>query len=187
MSKRRPARSLRYAPDILEVHRRRSVCRRIGGGDGIAAAAAVAEPLESRRLFSLAPAGGEFLVNQVISQQQRDPAVAVDARGDLVVVWASNGNTGAGANQDASGLGVYARRYDAAGTPLGGEFRVNTYTTGDQSQPAVAVDADGDFIVTWTSLGQEGDVGGVYAQRYTAAGVPRGGEFRVNTTTAGLQ
>ena len=33
--------------------------------------------------------------------------------------------------------GVYARRYNAAGVPQGGEFRVNTYTTGNQSLPAV--------------------------------------------------
>jgi len=75
----------------------------------------------------------------------------------------------------------------------GSEFRVNTFTTGSQQTFAevpgsVAVDADGDYVVTWSSNGQDapGD-NGVYAQRYNAAGVAQGSEFRVNSTTAGGQ
>ena len=39
----------------------------------------------------------------------------------------------------------------------GGEFQVNTYTTGDQEGPALALDAAGDFVVTWVSGGHDGD------------------------------
>jgi hypothetical protein len=49
------------------------------------------------------------------------------------------------------------------------------------------MDADGDFVVTWQSYGQDGDADGIYAQRYNALGVPQGGEFRVNSTTANFQ
>ena len=45
-------------------------------------------------------------------------------------------------------------------TPVGPEFRVNTYTTGGQVVPSVAMDADGDFVVTWDSLGQDGSGSG---------------------------
>ena len=31
--------------------------------------------------------------------------------------------------------------------PLGSEFQVNTYTTGDQGLPAVAAASNGDFVV----------------------------------------
>ncbi len=41
-------------------------------------------------------------------------------------------------------------------TPLGGEFRVNTFTTNSQTNPATAMDADGDTIVVWHSSGQDG-------------------------------
>jgi len=41
--------------------------------------------------------------------------------------------------------------------PDGPEFLVNTYTTSGQSLPSVAMDADGDFVVAWTSGGQDGD------------------------------
>ncbi len=36
--------------------------------------------------------------------------------------------------------------------PTAAEFRVNTFTTGNQFDPAVAMDDDGDFVVTWQSF-----------------------------------
>src|SRR5262245_10589616 len=71
--------------------------------------------------------------------------------------------------------------------PLGGEFRVNTYTTFRQLESDVAMDADGDFVIVWHSTGQDGSGYGVYAQRYSPDGVPRGGEFRINTYTTDTQ
>src|SRR5688572_15852662 len=72
-------------------------------------------------------------------------------------------------------------------TPLGGEFHVNTHTTDSQVFADVAADADGDFIVVWRSDNQDGNLGGIYAQRYNAAGAKQGDEFRVNTVTTGNQ
>src|SRR5207237_1153273 len=65
--------------------------------------------------------------------------------------------------------------------------RVNTFTTGVQQNPALAMDKNGDFVVTWMSQGQDGSSFGVYAQRYDKTGAAQGGEFRVNTDTAGPQ
>src|SRR5436305_1610207 len=73
---------------------------------------------------------------------------------------------------DGARSGGSAERYSAAGAPLGGDVRVNTYTTGRQSYPAVALAAAGDFVVVWQSYGQDvPNAYGVYAQRYSAAGV----------------
>ena len=83
--------------------------------------------------------------------------------------------------------GVYAQRYNAAGVAQGAEFRVNTFTTSSGRFPAVAMDADGDFVVAWHSYRQDGSIDGVYAQRYNAAGVAQGAEFRVNTFTTNDQ
>ncbi|MFO0897437.1 MAG: hypothetical protein U0836_08430 [Pirellulales bacterium] len=33
----------------------------------------------------------------------------------------------------------------------------------------MATSADGDLVAVWTSAGQDGDTGGIYAQRFTAA------------------
>ncbi len=135
---------------------------------------ATLEWLERRRLLSLETSGLDLRVNEYTPGDQRAPAVAVHHGGDFVVVWASEG-------QDGSESGIYGRRFDASGTPRGGEFRANTYTTGIQFAPSVAVDGDGDFVVVWESRYQDGSGLGVYAQRYNASGEPQGDEFRVNT------
>ncbi|WP_428940191.1 hypothetical protein [Fontivita pretiosa] len=127
------------------------------------------------------PVDSEFRVNTAVNGAQTAPAVAIDADGDFVVVWQS------GPGQDSSGYGIYAQRYSAAGVALGGEFRVNSFTDGDQYAPAVAMDAAGNFVIAWTSSLQDGSIAAVYAQRYDAAGTPLAQEFRVNTTTDGYQ
>jgi hypothetical protein len=83
----------------------------------------------------------------------------MDADGDFVVVWQSN-------YQDGSSWGIYGQRYNASGVAQGSEFRVSTYTTGQQFIPSIAMDAGGDFV---------------------ASGVAQGSEFRVNTHTTNAQ
>jgi hypothetical protein len=97
----------------------------------------------------------------------------MDGAGDFVVTWYN-------ANQDGDGNGVFAERFAAAGTASGAIFQVNTYTTNNQSEPTVAMDANGDFVITWRSNNQGGSGYGIFAQRYTAAGVARGTEFQVS-------
>jgi hypothetical protein len=123
---------------------------------------------------------GEFRVNDVTAGDQADPSVAIGASGVFVVTWSSQG-------QDArKSWGVYARRYDASGP--GEEFRVNAATAGDQLNPSVAMNHLGEFVVAWSSKGQDGDGWGVYARRYDATGRAQvEGEFRVNDVTAGDQ
>lgn len=119
-------------------------------------------------------ARGEFRVNTHTDGYQRAPAVAALSDGGFVVTWHSG---------DRDGSGVSAQRYDESGTPVGDEIQVNTYTDGDQEGPAIAALADGGFVVTWTSGGQDGDRSGVFGQRYDNTGEPIGNEFQVNRYT----
>src|SRR4051812_22709461 len=143
---------------------------------------AVAETLESRTLLSLAPIGGEVHVNTYTPNLQANPAIASDADGDTVIVWESTGQEGVG------NTGVFAQRFNAAGLPQGGEIHVNINTTGTQSMPAVAMDADGDFVVAWADNSQEGaSNSGIFARRFDAAGNPLSNEIHVNTISDGNQ
>ncbi|WP_309388395.1 hypothetical protein [Chelatococcus sambhunathii] len=74
----------------------------------------------------------------------------------------------------------------AAAEPVGREFRVNTFTDGDQRGPSV-VALDSGFVVTWYSDGQDGSGYGVYGQRYDHDGKRVGSEFKINTHTRGHQ
>src|SRR5262249_23550784 len=87
-------------------------------------------------------AGYEFMVNTITAGGQEHPAVAMSADGGFVVTWASR-------DQDGSGSGVYAQRFDRAGRPEGYEFPVNTLPIGDEERPSVAMDGVGNFVVTW--------------------------------------
>ena len=124
------------------------------------------------------PVGPEFRVNTYTTNAQRYPSVARGGSGDFVVVWSSS-------DQDGSGYGVFGQRHSGSGVPLGPEFRVNTYTTGDQAFPAVASDGAGGFVVVWQS--PDGLAEGIFGQRYDSSGAPMGPEFRANTNTANSQ
>lgn len=120
----------------------------------------------------------DFAVNTETEDDQLNPDVAIDAKGNFVVVWQSN---------DQSLNGIYARRFDAEGEPRGDEFRINSYTTANQTHPAVAMDADGDFVVVWQSHLQDGSNYGIFGQRYSSRGRSLGEEFQVDTQTTGSQ
>jgi hypothetical protein len=127
-----------------------------------------------------APLGGEFRVHTYTTGHQLRPSVAADSAGNFIVAWQS-------ALQDDGGRGVFAQRYASNGTPMGPEFRVNSYTTGSQGYPSVASDQAGNFVVTWSSYDQDGAMWGIFCQRYAGNGAALGGEFRVNTYTSSDQ
>ncbi len=124
--------------------------------------------------------GSEFLINTATANDQNAPAVAALADGTFVVTWESD-------VQDGSGYGVYAQRFNADGTVAGSEFLVNTVTSEWQASPDITALNGGGFVIAWESTLQDGAANGIYAQRYTAAGIADGSEFLVNTTTAGSQ
>ena len=118
--------------------------------------------------------GSETRVNTTTAAEQRNSQIAMAADGSHVVVWTSR-------NQDGNGEGVFAQRYDAFGQRLGQEFQVNTEFSSDQDLVGVAMNTAGDFIVVWESNNQDGELGGIFAQRYNASGTRVGNEFQVNT------
>ena len=123
--------------------------------------------------------GPEFRVNSHTTASQYEPSVTADDAGGFVVVWSSYG-------QDGEDLGVFGQRFDPTGSPLGPEFRVNSFTGSFQSEPAVSGDGSGAFVVVWSGPGPLGSYD-VFAQRYDAAGAPVGGEFTINSYTTYAQ
>ena len=137
------------------------------------------------------PQASEFQVNSYTTDIQSNVRIGLDSEGDFVVSWLSH-------DQDGSGFGIFAQRFDSGGAPQDAELQVSNYTIGDQIFPAVAVGSDGEFVVTWQSYtrppgpppaygGQDGSSGGVFARRFDSSGVPEGAEFQVNSYTTGSQ
>jgi hypothetical protein len=120
--------------------------------------------------------GLEFPVNTYTDNFQGKPIIRVQFNNHFIIAWRSNG-------QDGDSWGVYAQRFNATGSPLGSEFRVNSNTTNAQLSPSIGVQSNGDFVITWQSYLQDGNGYGIYAQRFNESGFPLGLEFQVNTYT----
>jgi hypothetical protein len=131
-----------------------------------------------RRYDSSGPVGLEFRVRASTTIAVSAADVAADASGNFVVVWGEKDSSAAGSEP-----GIFARRYADDGSPLGGSFRVNTYTTGYQAAAAVAVQSSGDFVVVWKTDKQFGSFYNIVGQRYAVGGAPVGGEFLINGNT----
>ena len=128
--------------------------------------------------------GAQFQVNTYITSIQNIPSVSMDSDGDFVVAWHSQGSLGS----DTSDYSIQGRRYDTSGSAKDvAEFQINTYTTGRQHRPSIALDFDGDFVVVWPSNGSSGtDTSdfSIQGQQYDgASGAVVGAQFQVNTYT----
>ena len=109
---------------------------------------------------------------------RQSPAIATDAAGDFVVIWASN--------EESGGLhGIFGQLYSSTGQLEGSRISVSTTATDDDLAPAVAMTADGRFLVAWQANGPGGWI--VLARAFQAGGMPAGGELTVNVTAAGAR
>jgi hypothetical protein len=132
-------------------------------------------------LFFVSAYGAEFQVNTHTTYDQKNAAIAMDRGGNFIVVWSSYG-------QDGSSNGIFGRLFDPNCSPLSKEFQINTTSSGNQAEPAVAMDATAGFVVAWQGPGLiEDDLEDIFAQRFDPNGLPIGGELRVNSYTSDQQ
>ncbi len=122
------------------------------------------EGVFGRRFASDGAARGvEFQVNTYTTYDQRDPSICCGLNGGFVVSWESRG-------QDGYGFGVFARQFGEGGG-ASSEFQVNTYTTDDQVNSAVACDAKGNFVVVWQANREDSTDDDVFGQRFEVLGL----------------
>ncbi|MFH0947277.1 MAG: hypothetical protein V2A76_18975 [Planctomycetota bacterium] len=125
---------------------------------------------------------GEILINEPSTFTQIDPSVSCDRAGNFVVAFVD----ASGATGDPRE--VLARRFDQNGVALGGQFLVNSISTGMQRDPIVAVNSNGEFVVVFQDeSGTDGDGWGVFARLFDASGTALGAQFVTSNTTVGDQ
>ena len=105
--------------------------------------------------------GLEFQINTEVMWGQLNASVTSLADGGFVVTWESE-------RQNDNGAEIYGQRFDALGDTVGAEFHINTTIEKIQADSAVAALANGGFVVTWESKGQDGGGYGIYAQQFAA-------------------
>ncbi|HUV64319.1 MAG TPA: hypothetical protein VMW24_10500 [Sedimentisphaerales bacterium] len=121
-------------------------------------------------LFLASICGAEFQVNTHTANDQKSAGIAMTRGGDFVVVWSSY-------LQDGSSNGVFAQRFDPNCNPLGEELQINTTTVGNQTEPAVAMDAAAGFVVAWQGPGLIDAGEDIFLRRFDPNGSPLGDEF----------
>ncbi len=121
--------------------------------------------------------GEQFQINASTDGDQTRPAIASLPGGGFVAVWENDPSSGL-----SPGLAdLRGRRFRADGTPSGDEFEIDAPFEGRDRQPAVAVAADGSFVVAWSAVSSANPSrGNVRAQRFDAAGEPVDDSFQVN-------
>ena len=125
-----------------------------------------------------AKVGSEFPVNSDSTGDQQRPSIAMAKDGSFVVAWDSYQDL-LGTHHPIPPSDIFARRFGSDGTPLGEDFQVNTYTTGYQYRPTVAINDAREFVVAWSD-----DHRGLAEGRlYDAAGAPLGDEFALSAPT----
>lgn len=100
-----------------------------------------------------APVDSEFTVNSNTEGGQYNPVVTALADGGFVISWSSNDPASDG-NQGA----VSGQIFTADGTPVSGEFTVNSETEFNQLYPTISGLENGGFVVAWAS--EDPDVDG---------------------------
>ncbi|NRA73383.1 MAG: hypothetical protein HRU36_01375 [Rickettsiales bacterium] len=123
--------------------------------------------------------GSELAINTYTQNTQHYPTVYNLGEG-WVVTWSS-------LRQDSSAWGVFGQIFDSSGNKVGTEFQVNNYVQSIQTNSEVASFPNGNFIVVYQSVGQDGSSTGIFARIFTSEGVSLGLEFLVNTVTQGSQ
>lgn len=99
------------------------------------------------------------------------PDVASDAEGNFVVVWEDNRNRT---------TDIYARLYNADGTPATDEFPLQYTDDHDEQEPRVDMNDNGLFVVSWWHEPESGDDPEIYARIFYANGSPRTSAFNVS-------
>ena len=102
--------------------------------------------------------------NAFTTGAQASPALGVDSAGCFFIAWTSD---------DGSGTGIFGQSY-ILGNPTEPQYRVNTFTTGNQARPSAAQDTAivGTFVIAWDSQGQDGSGDGVFARIDTTTSSP---------------
>jgi hypothetical protein len=120
------------------------------------------------------PTSGEILANTA-SEPCGNPAVAGGSDGTFIASWSQKDLVVSNNDWD-----VYMRPFSSAGS--GGAVQlVNSYQYGEQYGPRIAAYGT-DYLIVYTSLGQDGSRNGVFGQ-FFHGGTPAGDGFQVNTTT----
>jgi hypothetical protein len=116
----------------------------------------------------------EFKVNTTTEGNQKAPDIAMDSRGNFIIVW-----QGPGDDQEE----IFAQRFDSQCNMTGEEFQVNTATFSRQQYPKIAINQNGLFVIVWENEvfgGYPKEARTIEARIFNSDGIAVTDQFTVN-------
>lgn len=122
------------------------------------------------------PVGDDFLISETSNLHVIWPDVASSAGGGFSVVWQALGLMPGGLSYN----GILGRRFTSLGSPLGGDFQINTTTDGNQTRVDIGMNPGGASVVAWTRSATPSES---RIRRYDAFGNPLGDDVTIAVDT----
>jgi hypothetical protein len=124
------------------------------------------------------PAGGAAQITSDLNSRWYGPSVAMDrSSGQYVITWAAG----------PFPYDIVAQHFDADGMAMTEPYMVNTCLGNNQGHPRVAANGQGEYLIVWDSLGQDGSYSGVFGQRCARSGELVDAECCINACVQGRQ
>jgi len=134
------------------------------------------EDVWARRFTSTGvPLGDTFRVNTTVNGPHHGNKIAMNDAGHFALVWYGRPSSG-------SGEVAFGRRFHASGTPLGGEFQINSSGTQCGDGVDVAIAPNGGFVATWLEKSSSLSLQ-IMARAYDSAGAPFGNVVQASLAT----
>ncbi|MGQ3048823.1 MAG: M23 family metallopeptidase [Niveispirillum sp.] len=105
----------------------------------------------------------DTLISKVTFETQQNAQIVSDGNNGYIVIWESY-------EEDGSRYGIFMRRLDNTGQPIGDDILVNTTKVGSQFDPSIAVSATGSYMIAWVSASGSDDTGPVMARAFDKSG-----------------
>ncbi|MEM9738194.1 MAG: hypothetical protein AAF770_03860, partial [Bacteroidota bacterium] len=129
----------------------------------------------------------EMQANNYTNGDQYGATLGAFSDKGMIIAWEGNGQDQRTGNITDS-VGIYAQLFDQYNNREGSEFRVNTYTDGTQTEPAVTILPNNQFLITWVSYYQVSpSYASTHAQLFMRNGTRVGEEFQVSSVINGFQ
>lgn len=118
----------------------------------------------------------QFQVNSTDPPAQRIPSVTELPDGGFFVIWVADSE-------------IWGRRFNAAGGPIGNDFKVSNSFVSQKEESDVALGWDGIVAAVWSDAEGDGGTNGkeIRARLFDSDLNPLGSDFRVNTVIDGGQ
>lgn len=124
-----------------------------------------------------APLGEPFRIDAGTGDPIFSADVSMNRDGEFAVAWSRSGPPGADAD-------IYYRLYSQDGAPATPELRANEQTIGPQIDPAMGMDAAGNFVLVWDDVAPpDNTFEEIQGRLFRSDGSPVGHEFRLTDVT----